>query len=90
MKYILKFTPLPTDGIGKWAPDQGPYFLVRLGEQWPHEPRYRLIHETTLDPAKARRFATEEDALACWAEAGSPMNWECVPNMMMTDATKKD
>jgi hypothetical protein len=80
MKFVLRFTPGHTDGIGRWAPNQGPYFLVRLGAQWPSDPRYRLIHETTLDRSNAREFASEEDARATWAEAGSPAGWEVVEN----------
>lgn len=79
MTYLLRFTSDSSDGIGKWSDYNGPWYLVRLGEQWPSDPRNRLIHETTRDPNKARQFATEEEARACHSEAGSPKGWEVVP-----------
>jgi hypothetical protein len=78
LSFLLKHTLPPSDGLGKWCNYNGPWFLVRLGEQWPHDPRFRLIHATTRDPANAKQFATEEDALACWSEAGKPGGWTVV------------
>lgn len=79
--FLLRFnSPDETDGLGKWhAPVKFPRFLVRLGGQWPHDPRYRLIQATSADRAEARQFASEEDALAAWSEAGSPRGWDVVP-----------
>jgi hypothetical protein len=78
LTFILQFTPDASDGMGKFNSAVGPYFLVRLGEQWPHEPRYRLIHQTTLDRTRAKEFATEEDARTCLAEANASKGWSVV------------
>lgn len=67
MTFILKHTS---------HHDQQIWFLVRLGEQWGHDPRYRFIDATTQDRSQAKQFATEEDARACWSEAGKPGNWD--------------
>jgi hypothetical protein len=79
MTYLLRHIHDPSDGIGKWCAYTGPHYLVRLGEQWHIDPRFRLIQETTPDRAKAKRFDTEEDARSTIAQAGSPKGWEVVP-----------
>lgn len=38
------------------------YFFVRLGEQWPHDPSRRLIHETTSKRELGRVFKDGEEA----------------------------
>ena len=79
MTYILRFTPDTSDGLGKWADVQHPhYYLVRLGEQWPSDPRNRLIQATTPDIEQAKTFDNREDAQACHAECGSPNGWNVV------------
>jgi hypothetical protein len=75
--YILKSTPIPKDGIGQYFPHHADaYYLVSLGVQWPHDPRYRLIDTTTSDPSGAKLFDTEEEARECLIRAGSPAHWE--------------
>jgi hypothetical protein len=78
LSFILRHDQDRSDGLGKIYDYNGPNFLVRLGEQWPHDPRFRLIHATTRDPASAKQFDTEGDALACWSEAGKPSGWTVV------------
>lgn len=79
MPHLLKHTLKTTEGLGQWtAKPAAPHYLLRLGDQWPNDPRKRLIHETTPDPAKAHQFDTAEDARATLAQAGSPPGWEVV------------
>ncbi len=66
--FLLKFT----------SPYRETFYFLRLGEQWPHEPRFRLIDATVRDREQARQFATEEDARAVWSRAGSPACWDVV------------
>jgi hypothetical protein len=79
MPFLLKFTPVSREGLGQYVQkDDGPYYLVHLGPQWPHDPRYRLIDETTRDKTKAKQFDTEDDARTCWNQANRPNGWEVV------------
>ena len=54
------------------------FYLVRLGEQWPHNPARRFIDATCRERDDARVFATEEQAREVIAVAGSPRGWEIV------------
>lgn len=70
--YLLKFT-------NKWeehfyfVAHGATHFSAGLGTA------IHLIADTTEDVAKARRFATEEDANTAFARSGKPAGWEVVP-----------
>lgn len=51
------------------------FYLVRLGDIWPHEPSKRLIDATCKRASGAKEFITEEDARACIVIANSPRGW---------------
>lgn len=55
------------------------FYLQNLGNIWPHAPERRLIAATTPDRAKAREFATKDEATEVLVQAGGPAGWEVVP-----------
>jgi hypothetical protein len=76
---VLKFTSIPRDGMGQHHRNHAShYYFVRLGEQWPNDPRFRLIAETTSDRKQAKEFETEEAAREVWCACNKPANWEVV------------
>lgn len=68
MTFLLQFT----------NPYRERYYFVRLGEQWPNDPRFRLIAETTAIRSNAKEFDSEEAAREVWCSANKPANWEVV------------
>ncbi len=80
MTWLLKFTPLPPkEGMGQWQPPTAPaYYFVRMGDQWPSDPRKRLIDAMSPDIAQAKLFATEEDARAQLVTCDAGKGWEVV------------
>lgn len=76
---VLRFTPIKKEGMGQYHPNHAPaYYFVRLGEQWPNDPRFRLIAETTAIRSQAKEFESEEAAREVWCSANRPANWEVV------------
>lgn len=80
MTFLIRFTsPPPKLGIGHWSdtPD-GPWYFVRSGNLWPKDPSKRLIDATTQDIAKAKEFASEEEARTTMVQCGNPAGWEII------------
>lgn len=77
MKYILRFTPDTTDGIGKHSPDASRFFyFLNHGDRFGAHGQFRLIAETTPDRAKARRFDSHELAIDALKLSNDPNGWE--------------
>lgn len=51
------------------------YYLVSLGDPWPHKPERRLIAHTTPKPEEAAVFDTLPEALEVLVTAGDPADW---------------
>lgn len=77
MKYILRFTPDTSEGMGKHMPDAPRFFyFVNHGEPFGAHGRFRLISETTPDRNKARRFDAHEAAIDALKLSNDPAGWE--------------
>lgn len=79
MTYLLRFTSPLREGIGHIPPtNPGPFYFQHLGEQWPNDPRYRLISHTTSIKSEARQFNTAEEAQEVLVTARHPKGWEII------------